>query len=185
MEQLPKDLIDQTQTVDESRRRFTKSGFAVSGVILTLASRPVMGTTTGTPTTCKSPSGFLSGNQSTHGAPPTCLGRSPIYWQNNAGNCPVDRATTFKSVFGCTSSSVYFKYTLLQLCSPQADDKNNLGMHLAAAWLNAKKGWTPFLKEETIKAMFNEWQISLSFSPTAGVYWNAAQIVTYLKATQA
>jgi hypothetical protein len=185
-EQLPKDSIDQSQTVDESRRRFTKTGVAASGLILTLASRPVMGTgTSGNPLTCKSPSGFLSGNQSTHGTPPTCLGRSPGYWKNHPESWPCSLTTTFKSVFGCPSTSVYAKYTLMQLCSPQGDDKNNLGMHLTAAWLNAKKGWTPFLTEETIRAMYTEWQNTGSFSPTAGVYWNAEQIVSYIKGTQA
>ncbi len=171
--------IDQSKSVDESRRRFTKSGVAASGVLLTLASRPALGDVV-----CKSPSGFLSGNQSSHGTPPICQGRSPGYWKEHVGSWPVPPGTKFINVFHCSHSSVYAKYTLLQLVNPQSDDKNKLGMHLVAAFLNARMGWTPFLKEETIIAMFTEWAATGTFSPTATVYWNAAQIVDYLTATQ-
>ncbi len=179
-QQLPSVGIDQSKSVDESRRRFTKSGVAASGVLLTLASRPVLGDVI-----CKSPSGFLSGNQSSHGTPPICQGRSPGYWKKHVGSWPVPPGTKFIHVFHCSYSSIYAKYTLLQLVNPQSDDTNKLGMHLVAAFLNARMGWTPFLKEETVIAMFKEWAATGAFSPTATVYWNAAQIVEYLTATQA
>lgn len=162
-----------------SRRRFAKAGLGVSGVILTLASRPVLGNVV-----CKSPSGFLSGNASTHGAPPICQGRSPGYWKNHT-NWPISIEAKFGSVFNCHPNSPYASVTLLQILSHQKFDHHNLGMHLAAAYLNAVSGWTPFLSVETIKSMFNEWQSKGYFTPTATVQWNAEQIVTYLKATQA
>ena len=173
------DQTELTDLTDENRRRFTKSSLAISGVLLTLASRPVLGTVV-----AQSPSGFVSGNQSSHGTPPISLGRSPGYWKNHTGGWPMPTSTKFSHVFSCSMSSVYNKYTLLQLLTPQHDDVNKLGMHLVAALLNARKGWTPFLTEETIKAMFTEWQVKGSFSPTATVSWNSAQIVTYLTATQ-
>jgi hypothetical protein len=177
--QSPPEGADQPEFAGEGRRRFTKSGIAASGVLLTLASRPVLGTVV-----AKSPSGFVSGNQSSHGTPPISLGRSPGYWKNHTGSWPMPTSTKFCNVFSCSMSSVYNKYTLLQLETPQHDDVNNLGMHLVAALLNSRTGWTPFLTEETIRSMFTEWQSTGSFSPTATVHWNAAQIVTYLKATQ-
>lgn len=163
-----------------SRRQFTKAGIGLSGVILSLASRPVLGDVV-----CKSPSGFLSGNASTHGQQPVCQGRSPGYWKNHTDSWPIATDTRFNSVFPATPSSVYAKYTLLEVLTPQADDGQNLGMHLAAAYLNAVSGWTPFLKVETIVAMFTEWQSKGTFSPTSTVQWTSAEIVAYLKATQA
>ena len=64
-QQLSQDTADQIKFSGESRRRFATSGLAVSGIILTLASRPVLGDTF-----CLSPSGFISGNTSQHGACP-------------------------------------------------------------------------------------------------------------------
>ncbi|CAH1906035.1 conserved hypothetical protein [Candidatus Nitrotoga sp. HW29] len=64
-QQLSQDTDDQIKFSGESRRRFAASGLAVSGIILTLASRPVLGDPF-----CMSPSGFISGNTSQHGACP-------------------------------------------------------------------------------------------------------------------
>lgn len=170
----------QLNSANASRRHFAKASLGLSGVILSLASRPVLGNVV-----CKSPSGFLSGNASTHGPQPVCQGRSPGYWKNHEGNWPIATDTQFSNVFPAPSSSVYAKYTLLQLLTPQQDDNHNLGMHLVAAYLNAVSGWTPFLTVETIVAMFSEWQSKGTFSPTATVQWTAPDIVVYLKATQA
>ncbi|RFC33417.1 MAG: hypothetical protein DID92_2727744880 [Candidatus Nitrotoga sp. SPKER] len=64
-QQLSQGTDDQIKFSGESRRRFATSGLAVSGIILTLSSRPVLGDTF-----CMSPSGFISGNTSQHGACP-------------------------------------------------------------------------------------------------------------------
>lgn len=174
-----------SEPMDASRRNFGKAGIALSGVLLTLTSRPVLGDTRG-----KSPSGFLSGNVSTHGNPPPCEGRSPGYWKTHPEAWPIPTDTKFRSVFPCNSSSAYFHYTMLDLVQGcvssgngcvNTQDPQNLGMHLVAAYLNAISGWTPCLNIETIKSMFSEWQTKGSFSPTAGVYWDAGQIVTYLQ----
>lgn len=69
-------LEDKTKSVDSSRRRFTKAGLAASGVILTLASRPVLANAV-----CKSPSGFESGNVSSH-IQEMCFGNYPDYYAN-------------------------------------------------------------------------------------------------------
>jgi hypothetical protein len=62
-------------------------------------------------------------------------------------------------------------------------DQDNLGMHIVAALLNAKMGWTPILTEADVINMWNEWASKGYFEPTANVKWNAAQIVTYIKGT--
>ncbi len=69
-------LEDKTKFVDSSRRRFTKSGLAATGVILTLASRPVLANAV-----CKSPSGYASANTSSH-IHEMCFGNSPEYYAN-------------------------------------------------------------------------------------------------------
>lgn len=76
-----------TQTVDESRRRFTKAGLAGSGVILTLASKQVIAG--GTSAVCESPSGFSSINTSAPGKTPYyCSGRTPGYWGTHPESWP-------------------------------------------------------------------------------------------------
>jgi len=99
------DIAGQSQSVDESRRRFTKSGLLASGVLLTLASRPSLGggTVYGAGQVCKSPSGFLSGNLSHHGKPHGGGGHSCDYWKSHCsssdwGKC--DRSKNFCDEFG-------------------------------------------------------------------------------------
>lgn len=194
--QLPHDLADQTKPVDESRRGFTKSGLAISGVILTLASRPVLGDFV-----CKSPSGFLSGNVSAHGTPQTCSGLNPLSWGtqptlwpspyrpgtcskncNKANGWSTADATRFSNVFNYNQT--YDKYTLMQVIwAPPGQDPDLLGAYIVAALLNAAKGLTPVLTEAEVKNMFNEWNQNGFFAPTAGVKWYGADIVAYLKST--
>lgn len=165
-----------------ARRRFGAAGLAASGIIATLASRPVLGAGLA----CKSPSGFLSGNLSTHGEQPICAGKGPGYWRTNESWPIANRETAqFGKVFQCNAGSPYAKVTFLQLLEAQTFDKHKLGMHLSAAFLNATAGYTPFLPVERILSIFNEWQRTGQFSPTAAVYWDSEQIVEYLDATQA
>lgn len=70
--------------VDIARRNFTKTGLAVSGVLLTLNSRSALGGNLA----CHSPSGFLSGNASAHGIQPSCNGLSPGYWGTHPEQWP-------------------------------------------------------------------------------------------------
>lgn len=196
----PADLTK--SAVDESRRGFTKSGLAMSGVILTLASRPVMACT------CKSPSGFLSGNVSAPNTTLKCYGLSPGYWKNHpeawpspykAGTCtgtvkvcsnPANwttiGATKFASVFNCNNhGSIYAKYTMFQVVSAGGGsvDPQELGAHIVAALLNARKGLTPVLTEAKVINMFNEWNQNGYFEPTAGVKWYGEDIVDYIVST--
>ena len=178
---VPTAAPEQTIRANASRRQFAKAGLGVSGVILSLASRPVLGNVV-----CKSPSGFLSGNASTHGPQPVCQGRSPGYWKNHQGAWPIATTTRFGSVFPANPSSPYANFTFLELIQEhQKEDKHNLGRHLAAAYLNAVRGWTPFLPVETIVAMFAEWQSKGAYSPKPGVQWTGAEIVAYIEATYA
>lgn len=178
-QQLTRDIDEQSKSVDESRRRFAKSGLAVSGVMLTLASRPVLGAWG----TCQSPSGFTSGNVSSHGTPTTCGGRIPSYWGTHPDEW--SGGTAFNSVFNCSGNgSIYSTYTMMQVIGLNGNgDPQQLGAHIVAALLNAKMGWTPVLTEVQVIGMFNEWNLNGYFEPTAGVEWYAADIVAYLQTT--
>jgi hypothetical protein len=91
-QRLSQDADDQINFSGESRRRFATSGLAVSGIILTLASRPVLGQTF-----CESPSGFISGNTSHHGA---CPSASIV-----AGKLVTNQDETFITAFPNSSQS--------------------------------------------------------------------------------
>jgi hypothetical protein len=190
-DQLPERKAAQTSPVDESRRRFTKSGVAVSGLVFTLASRPVMGRGghAGKPgKCCAAPSAWGSINTSSYGPEPVCQGKPPQYWKDCPDEWPVkcDRLE-FHRYFMCGPNFKYYKATMLDVCANQYSDwfeGAELCSRLVAAYLNCKQGWTPFLKEETIKAIFSECFTKGTFSPTAGVTWTRAQCIEYLKATQ-
>lgn len=62
-------------------------------------------------------------------------------------------------------------------------DPYQLGAHIVAALLNARKGWTPVLTEAQVINMFNEWDQNGYFEPTAGVHWDGEDIVEYLQTT--
>lgn len=210
---LPQDVANQTESVNESRRRFTKSGLAVSGVLLTLASRPSLGGGGGGGGgwVCKSPSGFLSANLSQHGTSKYCSGRTPGYWcthynwpspyktgsctntkfkqdYNNWSNTGSSSGTMYKDStlgFHCTGYGAgYLKYSMIQVTLlGGTGDPYQLGAHCVAALLNARMGWTPVLTEAQVRGMFNDYAARGYFEPTAGVKWYAADIVTYLKST--
>jgi hypothetical protein len=174
-------VIDPSSVVaDQSRRRFTTSGLVVSCVLMTLATRPVLGQTV----VCKSPSGFLSGNASVHGPAPICTGRDPVYWSLPSTNWgATSRTTLFSLVFG-NGIPAYAGATLDTIVA-SVDPNQLLGKYLVAALLNARSGFTSFLTETTIKAMYTEWRFDRTFSPTAGVDWGIPEMVNYLSQTQA
>ncbi|MGA8146846.1 MAG: hypothetical protein WB870_04630 [Gallionellaceae bacterium] len=124
-------IPEQTGPIDESRRRFTKSGLVVSGVLLTLASRPSLGGgglgggggwDGGGGNVCRSPSGFCSANLSHHKIHQGGGGKSCSYW---ASNCHSWGSTTCSSYFSnnldcsrasnCSHDSQNNPYSLLDI----------------------------------------------------------------------
>ncbi len=177
-----------------ARRRFTRAGTAASGVLLTLHSQPGMAAAI-----CATPSGYQSGLISTRNPDPgACAGRSPGYWKNIEGG-PGKAAhkqwpagatpdTLFRTVFGCTSamSDTYGSdsCTLDWIMGANAGwDKNNLGAHLVAAYLNVLAGITGYLTVNILTNIWNELRDYGYFTPTAGVIWDTAKVVEYLKGT--
>jgi enamine deaminase RidA (YjgF/YER057c/UK114 family) len=190
---------------DQTRRRLTGSALGVSA-ILTLASRPVLGGGIGG--ICFSPSGFQSGNLSTHGTPITCCGRTPGYWGNNSatshpwpspylpGTCTgngTQATCTGGTLFysgttgfspGAHAPSAYLGKSMMNIVRFWNQDPYQLGAHIVAALLNAKEGWTPPLTESMVRDIWNSYAMNGYFEPTAGVQWDAPTIVAYLQSTQ-
>jgi hypothetical protein len=164
-----------------SRRRFATAG--ASGVLLTLVSQPGMATAI-----CTTPSGSLSGGlKSQHGPAPVCEGLSPGYWKNHQEalqSLNVAPVVLYGSVFACGSARQdYALCPLYTMLEHQSFDEANLGMHLVATYLNIKSGKIGFLSLQGLRAIWNEWSSTGFYTPTAGVKWNAADIVIYLKGT--
>jgi hypothetical protein len=166
-----------------SRRRFAKAGLGVSGVILTLVSQPGMAQSV-----CASPSGSLSGGLQSHAPAVVCKGLSPGYWKSNFPAQPQGLATplTFGSIFPCDKFHAdYAKTSLEAMLSHQDFDKNNVGMHLVAAYLNVQHGKSSFLTVPALQTIWSEYQSSGAYRPTATVSWSGFDIVVYLSGTMA
>lgn len=191
-QQLSQGTADLIKFSGESRRRFATSGLAVSGIILTLASRPVLGDTF-----CLSPSGFISGNTSQHGDCPIPVALSAVSHYSKSGE-------TLIGAFPHSLPEASYNSRLLSdmLTTPWPEphaasikahvsappnpplQTQELLKYLVIALLRARGGATPFLTVSTIQSMFYEWQASGTFAPTAGVIWSASQLIEYLKLTQ-
>lgn len=164
------------QQINDSRRRFAKS-VAGSGVILTLASKPVMGANywcTG--------SGGMSGNTSSHGPQVSCIACSPGYWKSSPENWPagyypykicdifgntVHNPTKFAEPdkFGsCASGN---DKTMMWVMQNQNGSRD---WHACAALLNAAKaaqlGLTSAYTEYEIKTMYRNGAPASTFSST-------------------
>lgn len=130
------DVATQADSVDQSRRRFTKSGAVVSGVLLTVASRPSMGGGWGGGGwggggkggwVCKTPSGFLSANLSQHGKSQTCSGRTPGYWGTNCDSSH-PWPTPYK-IGTCTNTKYQQQWTSWSTTGATMYKDLNLGFH--------------------------------------------------------
>jgi hypothetical protein len=200
-EQLP---AQQLSAKGAARRRFTRAGTVASGVLLTLHSQPGMAATI-----CATPSGYQSGLVSARNPDPgACSGVSPGFWKNvesgpfdgkngNGPKSPLPNKqwpsgatpdTLFRTVFG-TTTAMTETYgsdicTLDWIMGANANwDKDNLGAHLVAAYLNVLAGFTGYLTVNMLVNIWNELRDYGYFTPTAGVKWSSAQVVQYLKGT--
>ncbi|GGZ09015.1 hypothetical protein ACFFTM_24170 [Pseudoduganella plicata] len=164
-----------------SRRRFTRAGAVASGVLLTLHGQPGMAAEV-----CTTASGSLSGGlQSFRGAKPVCSGRSPGYWKNSSWPGGCDKSMPFSRVFACDARNYksYGSVSLSAILVPKSFDKFGIGRHLVACWLNVKGGLSTFQTERQLQAIWNEYQASGFYTPTAGVRWDGGRIAEYLQST--
>jgi len=93
--------------------------------------------------------------------------------------------TRFHSKTTGLDGVVFGNHTILEVLDQSAGGAGlgTLGCYIVAALLNAASGRTPFLPEATIRKMWNDVLSRGYFQPTAGVQWDAGQVVTYLRST--
>ncbi|KQV59016.1 MULTISPECIES: hypothetical protein [unclassified Duganella] len=196
-----------------ARRRFTRAGAAASGVLLTLHSQPGMAAVVcagpsgfqsglvsarpNDPGACagRSPGYWKNtdpvdssggqGNGKGGGKKPTPAPLPDKVWP--AGALPTDK---FRSVFTCTleMNSTYGSDSCTLdfiLGSGATFDTDKLGAHLVAAYLNVLDGKSGFQSVPMLQNIWNELRNTGYFSPTAGVKWDAKQVVDYLSGTMA
>ncbi len=182
------------------RRRLLKGGLSAGPVLITLATRPVLGCTTD----CKTPSAFASINvQASHRgtSSPPCQGRTPGFWKNcthNQGQWPspyrphsvldtrarvMQPATLFHCATTGFNGTVFSGKTMLDVLCLGGGGTNAVGRHITAALLNAAMTWTPVLGQTDVRDIWNEYVARGYYEPTAGVKWGADQIVAYLQST--
>jgi hypothetical protein len=176
----------------ERRRRFIKGGLAGGGVVLSVASRQVLAQTG----LCRTASGFTSLAAS---GPRTsnyvCDGFTPLSWADPQRPWPGgytkgtfdpltntwdSSGTKFNATFGGTK---YNNGMSMMRVIKLASDPYQIGGHFVAALLNAQSGAVNVMTVAQIKTMWMSYVNNGSFTPIAGVVWNPAQIVDYLKST--
>ncbi len=167
------------------RRNLLRGAIGAAPVMLTLVSRPVIGAS------CTSASAFGSINASRPGPVPSCSGRSPGYWKNNA-SWPAgyiaagSKATQFDDIFGTAGG--YPGKSLLDVLGQGGGGKTALARQIVGALLNAAaQGLIPptVFSVGTVKTIWTSFVTNGYYSPTAGVKWNSGDIVTWLKTTTA
>ena len=167
-----------------SRRRLLKSGAAISPVILTLVSKPVLAAT------CPTGSAVASLNVSGHTHPGVpCSGRTPAYWNQSqhfsdwifpyfpttdSANI-TGKKTKFNQVF---TKPVSNDPTLLACLS----GTNAVRSHIVAALLNAAKGWnSTFLHVGNVIAIWDSYKSSGGGSSG---YWSPGNgVILYANTT--
>lgn len=163
-----------------ARRRFASAG--TSGVLLTLASTPGMAATL-----CATPSGSLSGGlASAHGTPPSCSGVSPGYWKMHPEAWPTAGTLTtdlYGNLLKSCTGTAYQTVTMMTILEHQTYDDCNIGMHMAATYLNIKSHRMNVLDITKLRAIWYAYRSKGYYAPTAGVKWYAADIVSYLRGT--
>ena len=184
-----------------SRRRFASAGLGGAGALLTIVSAPSMAASL----TCASPSGTLSGdlyNSRETAADVICGGRSHGYYKNHLAEWKQYQDVMFgaEGMFYCTGKNkapaaelakprnkqkrYYSNTTLLEFMKRQEFDPHNFGMQLTTVWLNIKLGRINFLTMGDLQTIWNEWQLTGYYEPSAGMpKWNTPKIVAYLQRT--
>lgn len=80
-------------------------------------------------------------------------------------------------------SGTYGSASLMDMVSGCNFDKQNIGMHLTATYLNVKSGKVGFLAERTLLTMWYELRHSGHYQPARGVYWDVEETKKYLEST--
>ena len=192
------------------RRRLLRSGLAAAPVLMTVASKPVLGQTV-----CAAPSAFLSaGSGAAARTTSVCSGLSPRAWKAHAMSWPAPycgipqnayaaaqsgtnqsgtnysyASTRSPTLYHCPTTGlagrVFGDRTMLEVIDigEAGSDQAALGRYIVAALLNARAGRTPVLTETAVRNMWNDLVNRGYYEPTAGIRWGAPEIIAYLRTT--
>lgn len=173
---------------DRGRRRLLQGGLVATPVVMTVASRPVLGQA------CQTPSAFVSGTISgPHGT--TCAGMSAAQWLSASTSVWTaagfnKNSAMFGGQQGAFENSPYPNGTKLTdvLAFPvnSPPNINDVAREIVAALLNASSnrlGSPPVLTVAMVKDIWKEAVQSLAYSPTPGVSWNFSELLAYLATT--
>lgn len=181
-----------------SRRRLLHGAITAVPVLLTLASRPVLGNTAcATPSAAGSPGSNARTQQ-------VCQGMSASYWSSNPSAWPtpyvagtssssrlrttavggsVTPATLFHSSTTGFAGTLFGGKPLSEVLQMPNTGTQGAGKYCAAALLNARSGRTPPLTETIVRNLWNGLITRGYYEPTAGVKWYADDIVRYIRTT--
>lgn len=175
----------------DERRRLLRAGLTAAPVIMTVASKPVLGSTI-----CTAASVMGSAASGAVRTASVCSGLTPNQWKVYAAQWPTpfcatnhtstDRqATLYHCPVTGFSGRVYGDHTMLEVLDIHEGGGGTmaLGRYMVAALLNACAGRTPVLSESGVRDMWNDLVNRGYYEPTAGVQWGAPEIIAYLKTT--
>jgi len=196
-----------TETGDKSgsrlgseKRRHLIKGIGVSApLMMTVASRPVLGAQ------C-TPSAWVSGNLSAQAETFSCGGRSPGYWKTDPsrwtgtgyvpGTCGDSRVTGIcrrfnsdgtpfhRSAGGVCAGSTFGSNSMMQvLWMRRRQDHYQLGAHIVAALLNAASIPDYGMSQSDVLDMYSQLANSGSYQPTAGFTMTAEDCVRFIRNT--
>ena len=162
-----------------ARRRI--AGLGASGVLMTVASNNAMAALV-----CKSPSGgALSGNLNSQKPNVKCDGLSPGYWKNHPEAWPSEVRPNHRFAKFFPSRGSLSTVSCKDILSKQHADKNNVGMHLMATYLNVVSGRITFLTRQSVIKMWVEYDMYGTYTPAEGATpWSGGELVDYLSSTQ-
>lgn len=175
----------------DERRRLLRAGLTAAPVIMTVASKPVLGGTL-----CTSASAMGSAASGAARTASVCSGLTPNQWKARALQwptpfCATNQALTDRqaTLYHCPttgfSGHVYGDHTMLEVLdiNEGGSGTTSLGRYMVAALLNACAGRTPVLTESGVRDMWNDVVNRGYYEPTAGIQWGAPEIIAYLKTT--
>jgi hypothetical protein len=181
------------------RRRLLRGGLAAGPVLMTIASRPVLGQVACTASAAVSISMQTSIDhqcQVTSGLSPDAWKATATQWPSPyCGEGSTKKTVTYTGItyadptlYHCSTTGlgghVFHNSTMLEVIDiTGASGLNSLGRYIVAALLNARAGRTPMLSETVVRNMWNDLISRGYYEPTAGIRWTATEIVAYIRTT--
>lgn len=186
--------------VSDKRRHLIKGIGATAPLMMTIASRPVLGAQ------C-TPSAWVSGNLSDHGQTRmSCGGRSPGYWKTRGGRWAVtgfvpgtckhsamthvcrgyksDGTAFHQSAGGIFAGRVFGHKTMMQVLWLNGnEDPYQLGAHIVAALLNAASIPDYGMDRNDVAEMYRQLVTAGLYQPSVGEAMTAQDCVRFIQNT--